>query len=53
MPLRDHFRPPLDNLASWDGFFGGWPAMIVLTLEPKLPIQYVAGPRIHLGPDAG
>jgi hypothetical protein len=29
MPLRDHFRPPLDDLTSWEGFHGGWPMMIV------------------------
>ncbi len=22
MPLRDHFRPPLDDLTSWEGFHG-------------------------------
>ena len=32
MPLRDHFRPPLDDLTSWEGFHGQWPAMIVLAL---------------------
>ena len=25
MPLRDHFRAPLDNLISWEGFHGQWP----------------------------
>ena len=50
MPLRDHFRPPLDDLTSWDGFLGGLPAMIVIDLNRKLPSRYVAGPRIRLGP---
>jgi hypothetical protein len=49
MPLRDHFRPPLDDLASWEGFHGQWPAMIVLALTRKLPRRYVAAPRVHLG----
>ncbi len=49
MPLRDHFRPPLDDLTSWEGFHGQWPAMIVQTLERKLPRRYVAAPRVHLG----
>ena len=22
MPLRDHFRPPLDLITSWEGFHG-------------------------------
>src|SRR5437899_1704075 len=49
MPLRDHFRPPLDNKTSWEGFHGQWPAMIVMALARKLPRRYVAEPRVHLG----
>jgi hypothetical protein len=49
MPLRDHFRPPLDDLTSWEGFHGQWPAMIVQTLARKLPRRYVAVPRVHSG----
>lgn len=49
MPLRDHFRPPLDDLTSWEGFHGQWPAMIVQQLNAKLPRGYVAKPRVHLG----
>ncbi|MBY0526267.1 MAG: DUF4058 family protein [Gemmataceae bacterium] len=49
MPLRDHFRPPLDNLRHWEGFHGQWPAMIVLDLMRKLPERYFAEPRVHLG----
>ncbi len=49
MPLRDHFRPPLDDLASWEWFYGGWPAMIVQALSRKLPRRYVTGPRVHFG----
>src|SRR5947199_10648641 len=49
MPLRDHFRPPLDDLTSWEGFHGQWPAMIVLALAGKLPPRYVAAPRVHSG----
>jgi hypothetical protein len=49
MPLRDHFRPPLDDLTSWEGFHGQWPAMIVQALAPKLPRRYVAAPRVHSG----
>ena len=29
MPLRDHFRPPLDNVRSWEELHGGWPMMLV------------------------
>jgi hypothetical protein len=49
MPLRDHFRPPLDDRTSWDGFHGQWPAMITLALSRKLPERYVAAPHVHLG----
>jgi hypothetical protein len=49
MPLRDHFRPPVDKAAPWEALHGGWPMMIVQTLGPRLPRRYVAHPRIHLG----
>lgn len=49
MPLRDHFRPPLVDRRSWAGFLAQWPAMIVTALNSKLPDQYVAEPRVHLG----
>jgi Protein of unknown function (DUF4058) len=49
MPLRDHFRPPLDDITSWEGFHGQWPAMIVMALNRKLPPRYAAEPRVHLG----
>jgi hypothetical protein len=49
MPLRDHFRPPLDNVRSWEELHGQWPAMIVMDLARRLPPRYVAGPRVHLG----
>ncbi|MBY0526611.1 MAG: DUF4058 family protein [Gemmataceae bacterium] len=50
MPLRDHFRPPVSTCASWEGFHGQWPAMIVQQLNPVLPAGYTAEPRVHLGP---
>jgi hypothetical protein len=50
MPLRDHFRPPVSKRASWEGFHGQWPALIVQHLNKVLPEGYVAEPRVHLGP---
>ena len=50
MPLRDHFRPPLDLITSWEGFHGQWPAVIVQHLRKQLPAGYVAEPRVHSGP---
>ena len=49
MPLRDHFRPPLSDRRSWEGFHGGWPMMIVNALVERLPRRYVAEPQVHLG----
>jgi hypothetical protein len=49
MPLRDHFRSPLADRRSWDGFHGQWPSMIVINLNRQLPRRYVAEPRVHLG----
>lgn len=49
MPLRDHFRPPLDNETQWESFRAQWPAMIVVRLNRILPRRYVAGPRVHSG----
>jgi hypothetical protein len=49
MPLRDHFRPPLDDVTSWEGFHGQWPAVMVQHLRKRLPEGYVAEPRVHAG----
>src|SRR5262245_28375075 len=48
MPLRDHFRPPVDLKHSWDELHGMWPAAIVRHLFTRLPAGYVAAPGIHL-----
>jgi hypothetical protein len=52
MPLRDHFRSPLDDFRHWEGFHGQWPAMMVLGLTRKLPRRYFAEPRVHPGGSA-
>lgn len=49
MPLRDHFRPPVEAVHSWDELHGMWPAVIVQYLARVLPDGYVAAPRVHLG----
>lgn len=49
MPLRDHFRSPLDDVRSWEGLHGMWPAMIVRQLIELLPEPYFAEPGVHLG----
>jgi hypothetical protein len=49
VPLRDHFRSPLDDVHSWDELHGMWPAMIVRELVKVLPEPYFAAPGVHLG----
>jgi Protein of unknown function (DUF4058) len=49
MPLHDHFRPPLDDVHSWDELHGMWPTLIVLHLQKILPEPYYAAPGVHLG----
>lgn len=49
MPLRDHFRPPVWRQASWEGFHGLWPGVMVQQLVKVLPNAYSAEPRVHLG----
>jgi hypothetical protein len=48
MPLRDHFRPPLDDLRHWEGFHATWPVMMVASLEDRLPNGYFAEPTVRL-----
>ena len=49
MPLRDHFRSPLDDCAPLGRLSGSWPVMIVASLRRKLPHRYFAEPRVHSG----
>ena len=49
MPLRDHFRSPLDDVHSWEGLHAMWPAMMVRQLVNVLPEPYFAEPGVHLG----
>lgn len=49
MPLRDHFRPPLDLHHSWSELHGLWPGVMVQQLFHRLPAGYIAAPGIHSG----
>ena len=49
MPLRDHFRPPVTNIASWEELHGLWPGVIAMRLNSILPPEYRSGVKIHLG----
>ncbi len=47
MPLRDHFRAPIAEIADWESFHAQWPAVIVQDLKKVLPKGFVAAPRTH------
>lgn len=49
MPLRDHFRSPVNDKHHWSSLHGQWPGEIVRTLFDLLPPGYRAGPRLYLG----
>lgn len=49
MPLRDHFRPPVDEKHAWNELHAMWPAMIVQHLYQFLPEGFIATPSVHLG----
>ena len=51
MPLRDHFRSPVNDKHSWDSLYAGWSAMIVQHLFDILPSGFVAAPGVHFGKD--
>jgi len=49
MPLRDHFRPPVEKSHSWEELHGMWSAVIVQKLFTVLPEGFVAAPGVYLG----
>src|SRR6202011_3919605 len=49
MPLRDHFRSPVNETHSWDEVHGGWPMEMVRHLTTILPAGFRAAPKVHLG----
>ncbi|HYH64290.1 MAG TPA: hypothetical protein VD866_06290, partial [Urbifossiella sp.] len=49
MPLRDHFRSPVNDRHHWSSFHGQWPGEIVRTLFELLPPRYQSGPRLTIG----
>ena len=49
MPLRDHFRSPVNDKHRWDAVHGGWPMSIVREMFDLLPAGFQAEPKIHLG----
>ncbi|MFO0849495.1 MAG: DUF4058 family protein [Gemmataceae bacterium] len=48
MPLRDHFRPPLDRRARWTSLHAMWPTLMLQQLFPKLPPGYRAAPGVYV-----
>jgi hypothetical protein len=49
MPLRDHYRSPVNDTHSWDEVHGQWPGEIVRHLSTILPDGFRAAPKVHLG----
>jgi hypothetical protein len=49
MPLRDHFHPPVETIASWEEVHGLWPGIIAMRLNAILPPRYRCGLKVHLG----
>lgn len=49
MPLRDHFRSPVNDTHSRDEVHGGWPGEIVRDLTTILPAGFRAALKVHLG----
>ncbi len=49
MPLRDHFRPPVNDKHRWDAVHGQWPGEIVRTLFDLLPPGFQAEPKVYHG----
>jgi Protein of unknown function (DUF4058) len=49
MPLRDHFRSPVNDTHSWDEVHGGWPMEMVRDLKTILPAGFRAAPKVYLG----
>jgi hypothetical protein len=45
MPLRDHFRSPVNDTHSWDELHGQWPGEIVRHLTTILPAGFLSGHR--------
>ncbi len=49
MPLRDHFRSPVNDKHRWDAVHGQWPGELVRTLFDLIPDDFVAEPTVHHG----
>jgi hypothetical protein len=49
MPLRDHFRSPVNDKHHWSEVHGQWPGELVRTLFDLLPPGFQAGPKVTLG----
>jgi hypothetical protein len=49
MPLRDHFRSPVNDSHHWSELHGQWPGEIVRQLVPLLPTGFRAAPKVVLG----
>ena len=53
MPLRDHFREPIDPRADWQSFHHRWANAIADALDALLPPRYFARVEVNLGREVG
>lgn len=51
MPLRDHFRPPLEKKNPWNQHHAMWPGLMVQHLYRLLPPGFTSAPNVQLGKD--
>lgn len=48
MPIRDHFRPPVEYILPWPSLHSGWLSEIAARLNEHLPPGFVALDRIRI-----
>ena len=50
MPLRDHFHPPVEDIAPWTSIGATWIVALMKSLNQKLPPHgFRAFAHVHLG----
>ena len=49
MPLRDHYRPPVELRVTWGSFHASWPVFMSLQIVENLPEGYIVEPTSSSG----
>jgi Protein of unknown function (DUF4058) len=50
MPLLDHFRPPVADVAEWESFHANWATKLADALNDLLPPEFMVEEHVHYGP---